>query len=136
MNFAESNLDNLIGVLAGSNPNAAASASADLASMIWSGKISETTIISWIVGSDQNLRRTASWAVWDIGGPPNALKELMALGPDEENDSVRLYCLRALIDHLPPGEGRRTRISRFLNDKNASIRERAVHALEAENLDS
>lgn len=130
MNTAEKNLEELIATLAGPNQNAAASASADLAAMIWAARIKESTIIAWLTGSDENLRRTASWAVWDLGGPAEALSKLMELGPNEENDSVRLYCLRALIDHHPEGQRRQARIRRFVDDKLTAIRDRAMRAIE------
>jgi hypothetical protein len=56
----------------------------------------------------------------------------MEFGPEENNDSVRLYCLRALIDYYPAGDRRRARITLFCEDECASIRERALRALETE----
>ena len=96
MDFAK-----LIVDLSSPNKKCAASASADLASQIWAGSVDEATLIQWLESDDETLRATTSWAVWDAGSPPHAMKRLMELGASDENETVRLYCLRSWIDYHP-----------------------------------
>jgi hypothetical protein len=117
-----------------SNPNKtrAAAASADLASQIWAGSIDEATLIQWLESDDETLRATTSWAVWDAGRPPHALKRLMELGTGDKNETVRLYCLRSWIDHHPKDALRSMTIANFCNDECLTIRRRASNAIESE----
>jgi hypothetical protein len=117
-----------------SNPNKtrAASASADLASQIWAGSIDEATLIQWLESDDEPLRATTSWAVWDAGRPPHALKRLMELGTSDKNETVRLYCLRSWIDHHPKDALRSTTIENFCDDRCLTISRRASNAMETE----
>jgi hypothetical protein len=115
-----------------SNPNKkrAALASADLASQIWAGSIDEATIIQWLESDDEPLRATTSWAVWDAGRPPGALKRLMELGTSDKNETVRLYCLRSWIDYHPKDALRSMTISIFCNDECSTISSRASNAID------
>ncbi len=117
-----------------SNPNkaCAASASADLASQIWAGSIDEATLIQWLENDDEPLRATTSWAVWDAGRPPHALKWLIELGTSDRNETVRLYCLRSWIDHHPKDALRSITIANFCNDECLTISRRASSAIETE----
>lgn len=117
-----------------SNPNKtrAASASADLATQIWAGSIDEATLIQWLESDDEPLRATTSWAVWDAGRPPHALKRLMELGTSDKNETVRLYCLRSWIDHHPKDALRSTTIENFCDDRCLTISKRASNAMETE----
>jgi hypothetical protein len=117
-----------------SNPNKkrAASASADLASQVWAGSIDEATLIQWLESDDEPLRATISWAVWDAGRPPHALKWLMELGISDKNETVRLYCLRSWIDYHPKDALRSLTIPNFCNDQCSTISRRASSAIETE----
>ena len=120
----------LIAELSNSNEQRAASASADLASQIWAGSIDEATLIQWLEGEQELLRATTSWAIWDAGRPPLALKRLMELGSNDENETVRLYCLRCWIDYHPKDALRSMTIANFCNDKCSTISRRASSAME------
>ena len=117
-----------------SNPNKtrAAAASADLASQIWAGSIDEATLIQWLESDDETLRATTSWAVWDAGSPPHALKRLMELGTSDKNETVRLNCLRSWIDYHPKDALRSITIANFCNDECPAISTRASNAIKAQ----
>ena len=116
-----------------SNPNKtrAAAASADLASQIWAGSIDEATLIQWLESDDETLRATTSWAVWDAGSPPHALKRLMELGTSDKNETVRLNCLRSWIDYHPKDALRSITIANFCNDECPAISTQASNAIRA-----
>lgn len=122
----------LIVDLSSPNKTCAASASADLASQIWAGSVDEATLIQWLESDDETLRATTSWAVWDAGSPPHALKRLMELGASDENETVRLYCLRSWIDYHPRDALRSITIANFCNDKCSAISTRASNAIESQ----
>ncbi len=111
-----------------SNPNN----SADFASQIWEGSIDEATLIQWLESDDEPLRATTSWAVWDAGRPPNALKRIMELGTSDKNQTVRLYCLRSWIDYHSKDALRSMTIANFCNDECSTISRRASNAIETE----
>ena len=117
-----------------SNPNKtrAAAASADLASQIWAGSIDEATLIQWLESDDETLSATTSWAVWDAGSPPHALKRLMELGTSDKNETVRLNCLRSWIDYHPKDALRSITIASFCNDECAAISTRASNAIKSQ----
>ncbi len=121
-------IDDLLAQLNSPIRKAVAAASADLASLIWAGKISEPTLIGWLKGSNEPLRATVSWAVWDAGEPAGALEALLEIGAGDINESVRLYCLRASIDYLPAGSRRTSLISAFCNDGSDRIKDEANKA--------
>ena len=130
---ADSNIDKLLMQLNGSHRNrkAFATASSDLAEIIWSGAIAEEQLIEWLKTGADGLRSTVAWAVWDIGGPQRALQHLMVCGASDSDSSVRLNSLRALVDYFPQSAERTKRITVFLNDRDAGLRQNAQKALEA-----